>query len=202
MTRTRTTIAGWMGVIALAATGLWALRYPSWLAANFVFTLALVFHFVAIVAVINLKGPSRGFWSGFAICGWGYLILSVGPGLESTASARLATTTLLDFSYEYCFSSPYPQVYPRETAVIPVGMPKSKLWNWPEPIINSKIHNSAFYIMSPDAFLLIGHSLLSLPIAWAGGRLGRSLARRAQQSEASASHETLEQSPTRSNDLP
>jgi hypothetical protein len=197
MSRPRLTIAGWMGVIGLTAAGFGALRYPSWLAANLIFTLALVFHFAALVALINLRGSGRAFWSGFAVCGWGYMILSVGPLAES-ASARLATTTMLDFSYEYCFTSYYPQVYPRDTPVLPAGMPKWKLWTWPEPIVNSKFHNSAFYIMSPDAFLLIGHSLLSLPIAWAGGVLGRRLTNRAKGSIAPAALETTESTPPRS----
>jgi hypothetical protein len=199
MSLARFTIAGWMGVIGLTAAGFGALRYPSWLAANLVFTLALVFHFAALVAVINLRGPGRGFWSGFAVCGWGYMFLSVGPAAEM-ASARLATTTMLDFSYEYCFTSYYPQVYPRDTPVLPVGMPKGKLWTWPEPIINPKFHNSAFYIMSPDAFLLIGHSILSLPIAWAGGVLGRRLANREQGRFAPAALETTAPSPSRSDE--
>jgi hypothetical protein len=179
MRRARGTIAGSMGLIALTAVGLASLRRPSYLTANAVFSLALVIHFAAIVAVLSLRGLARSFWMGFTACGWGYLILSVGPGSESIASPYLLTTTILDIAYQHWFADPsrIPPLLRGQQDNSPV-ISKWKLWDWPyNPQVNNKLHNSAFYIMTPDPFMRIGHSLFSLAFAFTGGLLGRHFAR-------------------------
>ncbi len=174
----RATIAKIMGVIALAALVLGGLRRPSWLAANVLFTTALAAQFAALVAVLVVRGPSRAYWIGFAVCGGGYLLLSVGPFLGPATSPHLVTTTLLDLVYEHCYHDPYGGPEVRDRAVVPTRNDKWDRWNWPEAVVDPRSHNSSFVIMAPETFLRIGHSFLSLPIAWAGGWLGRRLARR------------------------
>jgi hypothetical protein len=175
----RITIGLSMGLVALMAIGIAAFRRPSWLASNVVFSLALAIHFAAIVALLTVQGPARGFWKGFVACGWGYLILSLGPGLESSTGPYLATTALLDVAYQDWLASP--SGIPIFTKGLPDNSPvisKWKLWDWPDSIVNTRVSNSSFYIMTPDAFLRIGHSAFSLLTALLGGTLGRMLSRR------------------------
>jgi hypothetical protein len=178
MRRRRVTIAGWMGVIVLVAAVMAGLRRPSWLAANLAFTAALSVQFVAMVAVLTARGPSRAFWKGFAACGWGYLALSVGPFLGPATSPHLATTTLLDLAFEHCYHDPYGGPVVRANPFVPTKKDTWDRWNWPEAVVDPRMHNSSYYVMAPDTFLRIGHSFLSLPIALAGGWLGHRFATR------------------------
>lgn len=201
MGRIRVTIAGTMGLVALVAAGLTALRHPSYMAANLAFSVALAVQFAALVAVVNVRGADRGFWNGFAICGWGYLALSVGPVLGPATSPYLATTTLLDLAYEHVFRGPYGEPIVRSQPYVPTRPDKWDRWNWPEAVVDPAMHNSAHYIMAPDTFTRIGHSLFSLGIALAGGLLGRRLGR-ATAAPAQGRGDANEPSPTQSTDHP
>ncbi len=179
----RLTIARAMGLVALSAAVLAGLRRPSWFAANVLFTAALAVQFAALVAVLNVRGPSRPFWKGFAVCGWGYLALSVGPFVGPVMSPHLATTAFLDLIYESFYHDPYGGPVVRYEPYVPTKPDKWDRWNWPEAVVDPRMHNSSHYIMAPDTFLRIGHSFLSLPIAWAGGWLGRRFATRRATTE-------------------
>ena len=52
-----------------------ALKYANSLWASAISTGVVLVLFTAVVAAIYLKQPKRAFWTGFAIFGWGYLIL-------------------------------------------------------------------------------------------------------------------------------
>jgi hypothetical protein len=177
MQRARITIAGTMGLIFTVAVGLAAFRGPNYLASNVVFTLALAIHLAAIVALLTVPGPRRGFWKGFVVCGWGYLILSLGPGLESSMSAHLATTALLDISYQDWLGAPNGPPDLQHQPDFSVTTHKWDLWTQPVPVVSLRFSNSSFYITTPEYFLRIGHSFFSLVFAITGGLLGRHLAR-------------------------
>ncbi len=88
-----------MGVVALAAVGLAALRHPSPLAASALFSLAVALLFAAAIAGISLPGRRRAIWSSFALCGFGYLLLSFGPWSTMEPGPHLITEPLIGFAY-------------------------------------------------------------------------------------------------------
>jgi hypothetical protein len=57
---------------------------------------ALVVLGAAILGVIYGRGPRRAFWLGFAIFGWGYLILGFGPWFHLEIQPHLLTTRLFN----------------------------------------------------------------------------------------------------------
>jgi len=99
MGRARMTIVGSMGVIALMALGLAAIHRPTRLAANGIFSLALVACFGATVAAYARRDRARAACRGFAFAGWGYLTLSLGPWFEGAVGPYLITTPLIDLAY-------------------------------------------------------------------------------------------------------
>lgn len=72
MRRPRVSIAGLMGAVAAAAVGLAALRFstPGWSGAIYLLTRAILG--LAILLALHRRGPSRAWWTGFALFGWGY----------------------------------------------------------------------------------------------------------------------------------
>ena len=58
--------------IAISAA---ALKYANSLWASAISTGAVLALFTAVIAATYLKQPQRAFWTGFAIFGWGYLLL-------------------------------------------------------------------------------------------------------------------------------
>jgi hypothetical protein len=83
-------IAGLMLAVLVVALGLAALRNASevWAGVMFLFTCAVLC--LAIVGAICRDGPRRAWWLGFALFGWGYLLLSL------WSKVNLPTMTLLD----------------------------------------------------------------------------------------------------------
>lgn len=72
MRRPRVSIAGLMGAVAAAAVGLAALRFstPGWSGSIYLLTRAILG--LAILLALHRSGPSRAWWLGFALFGWGY----------------------------------------------------------------------------------------------------------------------------------
>jgi hypothetical protein len=72
---TRLSIAGLMGIVAVASLGLTALRSdsPIWAGVMFLTTCAVLS--LAVVGSLCRAGKERTWWLGFATFGWGYLAL-------------------------------------------------------------------------------------------------------------------------------
>ena len=83
-------IAGLMSAVVVVPLGLAALRNASetWAGATFLSTCAVLC--LAIVGVVCRGESERAWWLGFALFGWGYLILAFWSSLE------LPTMALLD----------------------------------------------------------------------------------------------------------
>jgi hypothetical protein len=83
-------IAGLMGAVVVVALGLAALRNSSetWAGVTFVMTCGILC--LAIVGVVCRDGAERAWWLGFALFGWGYLMLAMWYSVE------LPTMALLD----------------------------------------------------------------------------------------------------------
>jgi hypothetical protein len=83
-------IAGLMGTVLVVAIALAALRNASetWAGVTFLMTCAVLC--LAIVGVVCRGGRERAWWLGFALFGWGYLLLSL------WSTVNLPTMTVLD----------------------------------------------------------------------------------------------------------
>src|SRR5262245_19582567 len=91
----RFSLASLVGVVAALAFGLAALRSANQLWASAVFSLTLVLLLAAVLGVSFGHGPGRVYWGGFAIFGWAYLALALGPGFTNVVGPHLLTTKLL-----------------------------------------------------------------------------------------------------------
>ena len=79
MGRYRFTLAALMGVVALVAVGVAALRSSTALWASLVILLALGAICGATVGAILRRGPDQGAWLGFAVFGWAYFLMTLSP---------------------------------------------------------------------------------------------------------------------------
>lgn len=73
----RIPVSAALGFIVFVAIGCAALMSATTLWAQVIATLTFTALLIATIGAI--EGPQRGFWRGFAIFGWVYLILSSGP---------------------------------------------------------------------------------------------------------------------------
>jgi hypothetical protein len=86
-------IASVCGVVLFLGVGFAALRESTDLWDCAIFTLALGVLLVSILLAVHRSKKRRAFWIGFALFGWGYLVLSLIRPIES----RLLTTKALAF---------------------------------------------------------------------------------------------------------
>jgi hypothetical protein len=106
-------IRGLIIVIAILGVALAALRSPSLLVANAVFSLALGSLLVATVnVVISGWEAGRAYWLGFFCAGGVYFAVCFIPGLRESICPRLVTEAVLDFAYPFIAPSEPPAVPP------------------------------------------------------------------------------------------
>ena len=194
MNRVRISIACLMVSIALAAVGLAALIHPTRMVANGIFSLSLGLGFAAVVAAIASEGRCRSTWTGVALCGWGYLALSLGPWFEEMTGPHLITTALIDRSYDLLGPGNGQPVMFRDVnsgSIRPVGDWVRTKWSQPQHTfdlnrnLSSKSYLNGmaapeFVPAVPYSFYRIAHSLCGLGAGLAGGLLAWSLARKSE----------------------
>ncbi len=172
MNRARMTIVGSMAVIALVALGLAAIHNPTRLSSNGIFSLALAVLFGATIASFARSDTGRTSCRGFAVAGWGYLVLSLGPWFEDVTGPYLFTTPLIDLAYAKSDRRPN-----RVLTINGEGNPQSvyvaaeSFWSDTQvDHVNSPGHNHYGFIPStPYPLYRICHSLLALAAGLAGG---------------------------------
>ena len=83
-----------MAIVAVIAISLTALRHanPIWLAV--IHSSVLLVLFVSLLGALFSADSQRAFWTGFAIFGWGYLMLIY--GWPSVSHFGVVTTTILE----------------------------------------------------------------------------------------------------------
>jgi hypothetical protein len=108
MRRPRVSLAGLMGFILVCGLGIAALRDASetWAGVMLLATLGLLA--AAVLGVVYRRGGRRARWLGFALFGWGYLVLTFGPWFVSEVRPKLPTSKLLNDLHARLNPSPEP----------------------------------------------------------------------------------------------
>jgi hypothetical protein len=95
----RFTLTALFGAILFAAFGTAAIRFASPLWASLTMAVTVPLLFAAILGALFRLGQARAFWTGMAVCGWGYLLLVVAPWFEAGVGQHLPTTYLLGYAH-------------------------------------------------------------------------------------------------------
>lgn len=88
------------GVVLFVAFGTAAIRFASPLWAGLTMSLTVPILFAAILGALFRLGQARAFWTGVAICGWGYLLIVLAPWFDAGVGQQLPTTYLLNYAQE------------------------------------------------------------------------------------------------------
>jgi hypothetical protein len=185
MRRIRFTIGGLLVVVVFLAVAIAALREATDLWDSVVFTATGALLLASVLLAVHRSGRKRAYWLGFALFGWAYLAASLVPAVET----RLATTKLLAyvdakipgrsvvFTVSFGTSNPNPTWGGSQAiAFSPNGQTLTARTNG-----TFRVWNAATGALlggssgTSEAFLRIGHSLLALASAVAGGYLSRRL---------------------------
>jgi hypothetical protein len=95
----RISIAGLLGFVAVFAISLAALVNATYAWRGAVFTLTMMMLFASVLGVI-FRGWRTGGWLGFALFGWGYLLLGTTLPLSFLPHQRLLTDLAADWVFE------------------------------------------------------------------------------------------------------
>jgi hypothetical protein len=186
----RFTIAGLMGLVVVVAVGVAAMRFASETWAGVLLMLTLGVLGAAVLAFHERSGPRRSWWRGFALFGWGYVALALGPWASEVVAPQLPTTAGLDalsarmhpaakgidatdtfsLSSSRIISS---TVTPNGTTLVAAGTPPRTL-----------VFTGAVANPPPASFSRVGHRLWALLVTCVGGGVGRALHASGERSPA------------------
>jgi len=79
----RFSLSALLGMVLFAAFGTAAIRFASPLWAGLTMAVTVPLLFAAILGAQFRLGQARAFWTGMAVCGWGYLLLVLAPWFET-----------------------------------------------------------------------------------------------------------------------
>jgi hypothetical protein len=97
----RFSLAGLIAAIGLFGVGLACLMFASTAWAGVVPSITLAILTLCPLGIIYRRGERRAFWTGVALGGWSYLILSSGPWFVDAVRPRLVTSRLLGWAYPW-----------------------------------------------------------------------------------------------------
>jgi hypothetical protein len=188
----RLTIAGFMGLILVIAVGLAALRHPTRLWANATFSMALAMDFGAVVAAISSEGRARSVCSGFAVCGWGYLVLALFPWFEANIGPQLITTPWIESAYSWIDPDPGNPLMYWDGGLGSYSLRLGASWDEPQPtfFVGKSPYRADFVLAAPYSFSRIVHSLFGVAAGFAGGLLALALTRGAGEPARSTTSNT------------
>lgn len=95
----RFSIGTLMAVVLVCGVAVAALRDASDSWAGVMLALTLFMLGIALLGILTLRGDRRAFWQGFALFGWGYLVLTMGPWFAGEIQPRLPTTHFLGYAF-------------------------------------------------------------------------------------------------------
>jgi hypothetical protein len=93
----RFTIATLMILVLVSGVAVAALRDASDLWVGILLSITLLLLGISLAGILQRREGKRAFWQGFAIFGWGYLILTQAPWFSEFIAPRLPTTQLLSY---------------------------------------------------------------------------------------------------------
>src|SRR5690349_6089113 len=96
MARFRFPLARLSAVVLVTAIAFAAARSPDEYWANGAFSFALLVLGIAALGAIFRKGPARAYWGGFALLGWGYILVAFGPWCDGKIAPLLITKTICE----------------------------------------------------------------------------------------------------------
>jgi hypothetical protein len=192
----RFSMVGLLLAVPLVGVGCAALVYATSLWAQLVVTATFAALLAAGVGAFYLPDKSRAFAGGFAICGWGYLLLSQQPWLENMKSDLLTTAALnrlepmLRDSKQVAADSPNARYFLGSRVVAPAGhdmVPGMTYARYVELTSRDRGRNiSASGLVAQLNFHEIGHALWAILLGCIGGGLATVFDAKRRKSKALA----------------
>jgi hypothetical protein len=179
-----------LAAIGFCGLGLASLRSPSQLWAATLFSLALAGLVASLVGIAFQRGQRRAFWTGFALAGWAYWLVALGPWVGDVVGPRLVTTALLEILNDHLkpaapetwgsapksLMSQLANISPRQgpqkagTKLERAGkLSQWEVWTEPEWASDGVRVSRRLVLVSSEPFRRIGHSLLTLLVAFTVG---------------------------------
>ncbi|MEX0713386.1 MAG: hypothetical protein WD278_13605 [Pirellulales bacterium] len=176
---TRFSLVSLLLAVPLVALGCAALVYATPVWARIVVTATLAALLAAGVGAFYLPDKSRVFAGGFAICGWGYLLLSQQPWLENMKGDLLTTAALNRLEpmlpKQAVADSPDARYFLGSRVVAPARqtdmLPGVSYARYVELSRGRGRNISAMGLVSQSSFHEIGHSLWAILLGCIGGGL-------------------------------
>jgi hypothetical protein len=159
----RFSLSSLVGFVCVVSVGCAALRFASRLWASALLTLllgALVFSLLGVAFASNSR---RRFWAGFSLCGWSYVVLVFGPGLDTHIGHRLLTTKVL--------GDIQPVVQARNR--VPGLRQTPSYRDFDDLVIVSETGTARIRPPQWEHFQQVGHSIIGFMIGIVGGLAGR-----------------------------
>jgi hypothetical protein len=160
-------LAGLLGLVAVAAVGLASLKYATVVWTSIAATLTLGLLLAAVLGAVFLRGKDRGFWAGFALFGIAYLTMVNWSGVGGQTGHGL--TGGLSELAEWVHPEP-----PRTLAPAPGvrATPPENMAFWP----SERYEEAQRRYIRLGNFVSIGRYALCLAFALVGGLVGRHFA--------------------------
>ncbi|HVC95245.1 MAG TPA: hypothetical protein VND64_16235 [Pirellulales bacterium] len=166
----RFSLSALLGMVLFAAFGTAAIRFASPLWAGLTMAVTVPLLFAAILGAQFRLGQARAFWTGMAVCGWGYLLLVLAPWFETGLGQHLPTTYLLTYANE----KRRVEVTEASLALsldLPASSAATSLLSLGDRMTLSAARNANLVSASPRVNLVLrtGHALFALLFGFIGG---------------------------------
>ena len=179
----RFSIASLLGLVLFVAVSVAALRASTDAWDSGILGLTLLMLLTAVLLAVHCTDLRRAYWIGFALFGWAYLVVSLVPSLESRLpttkglaylDAKLpgregSVTLTVALNQTRTNAQPIVAFSPQGNTLATTLQGNVQLWD----VATGK--RLAVLGGNTETFIRIGHSLLSLLMAFAGGHLSRYL---------------------------
>jgi hypothetical protein len=187
----RFSIALLMAVVLVCGVAVAALRDASdaWAGALLLLTLFLLGS--SLLGILHRRDGKRAFWQGFALFGWGYLVLAQAPWFAEQVTPKLPTTQLLGYAHGKLNPSPAQSAFnfaladsvaASSTDVFVLRAPPQAGGASARPVVKTTNVQPAYELIftsllpgagNLDQFQRVGHCLFTLLAALTGAAVSR-----------------------------